>query len=522
MITRAEFKEACEKAFNMMEAAGIYLAVICIFTIMQKLIRKAMPGILIIVLAFGCKQQNSQKTLLEKPNILIMIADDMGYADLGCYGGASNTPNLDQLARSGILFTDFYAAAPNCSPSRSGLLTGRAPSRTGIYNYRPPNHPMHLRDEEITIAEVLKDAGYQTSHFGKWHLGALPYDSILQHPQPSEQGFDYSFGTENNVVPSHLNPVNFVRNGVRLDTLKGYSCQIVADEAISWLTDLYDRSDPFFMYVAFHEPHAKVASPPELVEKYKEYPPFDAEYLANIENLDSAAGRIIRYLEINKYLENTLVLFCSDNGSYRQASNGNLRAVKSYLYEGGIRVPGIVHWPELIKHGKVINQPAGFVDVMPTICDILGIDPLNDRAIDGTSILGLFKGEDFTRENPLFWFFYRTSPEIALRIGNHMVMGRDMDTVPRTHRFSEPDMIYIKNMQLQEYELYNLKGDIYQDYNMIESHPDAGTFIKLLDDKLMEIQEEGYSWKELPAASGRKRIKTDWVRYTRRPVQLNQ
>ena len=490
--------------------------------------KEYLPGLLFIllvcaiVLACGCKHQDNQTSLMEKPNILIIIADDMGYADLGCYGGASNTPNLDQLAGNGILFTDFYAAAPNCSPSRSGLLTGRAPSRTGMFNYRPPDHPMHLRDEEITIAEVLKDVGYQTSHFGKWHLGCLPYDSILQHPQPSDQGFGYSLGTENNAVPSHLNPVNFVRNGERLDTLEGYSCQIVADEAISWLADLYDTSSPFFMYVAFHEPHAKIASPPELVEKYKEYPPFDAEYLANIENLDSASGRIIRYLEINQYLENTLVLFCSDNGSYRQASNGNLRAVKSYLYEGGIRVPGILHWPELIKQGKVINQPAGFVDIMPTICDILGINPLNDKIIDGTSIFGLLKGEDFTREKPLFWFFYRTSPEIALRIDNLMVMGRDKDTVQRTHRFSEPDMTYIKNMGLREYELYDLSSDIYQDYNQIESHPDAGTYIKLLDDKLLEIQMEGYNWKVLPPATGPKRLKTDWVRYTRRPVQPNQ
>ena len=494
MITRAELNEVCERSLQIIRASA---------------------GTLIIMLAFGCKPQTSQTNSPEEPNILIMLADDMGYADLGCYGGISNTPNLDQLARSGILFTDFYAAAPNCSPSRSGLLTGRAPSRTGIYNYRPPNHPMHLRDEEITIAEVLKDAGYQTAHFGKWHLGALPNDSTLKHPQPSDQGFDYSFGTENNAVPSHLNPVNFVRNGKRLGTQEGYSCQIVADEAISWMTNVYDGNDPFFMYVAFHEPHAKVASPPALVEKYDEYPPFDAEYLANVENLDSAAGRIIRYLEINHYLDSTLVLFCSDNGSYRQASNGELRAVKSYLYEGGIRVPGIVHWPALIKEGKVVNQPAGFVDIMPTICDMLGINALNDRVVDGTSILGLLKGEEFTREKPLFWFFYRTSPEIALRSVDFMVMGRDKDTVMRTHRFSAPDMTYIKNMQLEEYELYDLRSDIFEDFNLIENHPGSDHYKSLLDGQLEEIQTKGYNWKELPPATGPKRLKTDWVRYTR-------
>jgi arylsulfatase A len=378
---------------------------------------------------------------------------------------------------------------------------------------------MHLKNEEITIAEVLSDRGYQTAHFGKWHLGSLPYDSLLQHPQPSQQGFDYSFGTENNARPSHLNPINFIRNGEPDSTQEGYSCQIVADEAISWLTDLYNRRDPFFMYVAFHEPHAKIASPPELVEKYKGYPAFDAEYLANIENLDSAAGRIIRHLETGQLMDNTLVLFTSDNGSYRQASNGDLRAVKSYLYEGGIRVPGILHWPILIKEGKVVNHPAGFVDIMPTICEILGIDPLNDRVVDGTSILPLLKGEDFTREKPLFWFFYRTSPEIALRLDNLMVMGKDLDTVPRTHRFSEPDMVYIKNMKIRDFELYDLENDIYQDYDLTGSHPDAGTCKKLLDEKLLEIQKEGYRWENLPPATGPKRVKTDWVRYTRKSVQ---
>jgi arylsulfatase A len=489
---------------------------------MQRSFRELLQGFLIILLAFGCKHPDGQTALLERPNILIMLADDMGYADLGCYGGISNTPNLDQLARSGILFTDFYAAAPNCSPSRSGLMTGRAPSRTGMYNYRPPNHPMHLRDEEITIAEVLKDAGYQTSHFGKWHLGALGFDSILQHPQPSDQGFSYSFGTENNSQPSHLNPVNFIRDGEPLGELEGYSCQIVADEAIIWLAELYDKKNPFFMYVAFHEPHAKVASPPDLVAKYQEYPPFDAEYLANIENLDSAAGRIISYLEMNQYMNNTLVLFCSDNGSYRQASNGNLRGRKSSLYEGGIRVPGILHWPALVEDARIIHEPAGFVDILPTLCQILGIQPASDRVIDGTSILGLMNGEKFYRDKPLFWFFYRTSPEIALRSGDYMIMGRDGDTVMRTHRFAEPDMAYIKSLKIEEYELYDLRSDIFEDFNLIENHPGSDHHKSLLDGQLKEIQTKGYDWKELPPATGPKRLKTDWVRYTRLPVNQTQ
>lgn len=473
-------------------------------------------GILFILMAPGCGRPDGQKAMPQRPSILIMIADDMGYADLGCYGGSSHTPNLDRLAGNGALFTDFYAAAPNCSPSRAGLLTGRAPARTGIYSYRPPAHPMHLRDREITIAEVLSGAGYQTAHFGKWHLGALGLDSILQHPQPSDQGFDYSFGTENNAIPSHLNPVNFIRNGEALDTLEGYSCQIVADEAIGWLTAKYDPDLPFFMYVAFHEPHAKIAAPPELVEGYDAYPPFDAEYLACIENLDAAAGRILRYLKMNQLIDRTLIFFSSDNGSYRQASNGALRAVKSYLYEGGIRVPGILSWPGLTMEGMVISQPAGFVDIMPTICEILDIDLPDDRVIDGTSILPMLTGDEFSRDKPLFWYFYRTSPEIALRLDDMVIMGRDRDSVPRTHRFTSPDMAYIKNMRIRDYELYDLDHDLGQDDNLIGSHPDAAMLGKMLDEKLQEIQEEGYTWQQLPPATGQKRIKTDWVPYTRR------
>jgi arylsulfatase A len=276
------------------------------------------------------------------------------------------------------------------------------------------------------------------------------------------------------------------------------------------------------MYVAFHEPHAKVASPPELVEKYKDYPPFDAEYLANIENLDSAAGRIIRYLEMNQYLNNTLVLFSSDNGSYRQASNGNLRAKKSYLYEGGIRVPGIMHWPEPFGKARIINEPAGFVDIMPTLCEILGIQPPDGRVIDGTSLFSLLKEEEFIREKPLFWFFYRTSPEIALRHGDLVILGRDLDTVMRTHRFAEPDMTYIKSLKIQEYELYDLRSDISEDYNLIDNHPEAGQYKSLLDDQLIEIQKKGHHWKELPPATGPERLKTDWVRYTRRSGQPGQ
>ena len=468
---------------------------------------------LVSVIGNSCTNNEIQNTKM--PNILIMLADDMGYADLNCYGGLSETPNLDALAEKGIKFTNFYAAAPNCSPSRAGLLTGRSPSIVGMYNYRPPNHPMHLLDSEITLAEVLKEKGYQTSIFGKWHLGCLPQDPDLNHPQPDDQGFDYYLSTENNAQPSHLNPVNFIRNGERIGEVKGYSCQILADEAISWMENHAEEDAPFFVYVPFHEPHAKVASPPELVQKYNQFPPKDAEYLANIENLDLAAGRILDYLVEKDLFDNTIILFASDNGSYRKASNGELRAVKSYVYEGGIRVPGIFHWQKLQeKHGMVVDQPAGFVDVLPTICDILGIVSPKDKKLNGTSILNLIKGEKFVRENPLFWFFYRSSPEIAVRKNDFMILGKDIDTIPKSHQFSARDMEYIRSMDLNEYELYNLKEDIGQKDNIIEDSRDTKMFESMVDKQLEEIQKEGYYWKDLPELEDSRRIiKTNFNKY---------
>jgi len=464
--------------------------------------------ILCIIGLAACQEPAPEET---PPNILLMVADDMGYADLGSYGGKSQTPNLDRLAERGTRFTNFYAASSNCSPSRAGLMTGKSPAKLGMYNYRPPQHPMHLRSEEVTIAELLKSKGFQTAHIGKWHLGCLPQDRSLNHPQPHEQGFDYSLGTENNAQPSHLNPVNFVRNGEKLGEQSGYSCQLLADEAIGWIENQRQPDAPFFMYMAFHEPHAKIASPPELVAKYTEYPEKDAEYLANIENLDRAVGRVLDYLEENQLMDNTLIIFSSDNGSYRPASNVPLRAVKSYVYDGGIRVPGIVYWSDLQNQARTLDEPAGFVDILPTISEL--VDAETDENLDGTSLLSLLQGEAFERQRPLYWYFYRTSPEMAMRIGDMMILGKDQDSIPRTHRFAAPDMEYIKQMNFVNYELYDLTDDVGQANNLIAAHPQAEAYQTLIDNKLAEIQVEGYYWENLPQAEGSKRIKTDWVKY---------
>lgn len=468
-------------------------------------------------LTLACSASKDDNELV-KPNILILLADDMGYRDIGPYGGISRTPNLDNLAGNGIIFSDFYAAAPNCSPSRAALLTGRAPSIIGMYGHRPADdHPLHLRSSEITIAGILQEQGYQTSHFGKWHLGSLLRNQGLDHPTPHDHGFDYWLSTENNAEPSHINPENFIRNGVPEGRMEGSSSQILADEAIHWLNSPDRKTDPFFMLVAFHEPHASTqrTAPPDLVKKYSQYPERDANYLANIENLDSAAGRIINFLVEKDLFDNTIIIFSSDNGSYRQASNGELKAIKSYLYEGGIRVPAIFHWQEFKNNpNTIIDEAAGLVDIMPTVLDILDIKTPPEIVFDGISIFDLLKGDELHRENPLFWFFYRTSPEIAVRLDNYVIMGKDNDTVPRTHPFAARDMIYIKNMNLVEYELYDLDKDISQSDNIIDNFQNAESYIQLVNNKLKEIQIHGYVWEELPVLEESRRIiKTEFNPY---------
>ena len=445
----------------------------------------------------------------KRPNIVILLADDMGYGDYERIGGSTETPNLNRLADEGIFFNNFYAAGPNCSPSRAGLMTGKSPAKVGMYSYRPQNHPLHLPDQEITLAELLKTRGYQTAHIGKWHLGELTVNPEFDHPQPHDQGFDYSMGTENNAEPSHHNPRNFIRNGKALGKVEGYSCQIVAQECMDWLNQKSD--DPFFLYVAFHEPHAKVASPPELVEKYKNLPQKDAEYLANIDHLDSAIGRILNYLEQHDLMDNTIIMFSSDNGSYRLASNAGLKAVKSFLYDGGIRVPGIIRWSGIKTDKKVVEAPTGLVDLLPTLCEIVGIYPPDD--LDGTSILPLLEGKPFERKLPLYWFFYRTSPEIAMRIGDHMILGLDRDTIPRPHQFSQDDLGYLKNISLEDYELYDLRNDFSQEKNLFHSHPKKDSLKQLIDHKLTEIKDNRFPWQNLPLKLEPRKKKTNWVEY---------
>lgn len=396
----------------------------------------------------------------EKPNIIILLADDLGYRDLSCYGSTQvYTPNIDKLATEGMRFTDFYAGSAVCSPSRAALLTGRSSVRAGIYSWIHPSQKMHLHSDEVTIAEVLKEQGYVTAHIGKWHLGYDLEEGSGPGPDPGDQGFDYWIATGNNARPSHHNPDNFVRNGKAIGVIEGYSSQIVVENAIKWLDEKRDPSSPYFLNLWFHEPHAPVAAPDELTERHSQTA--KPAYYGSIENMDNAIGKLLDRLEQTGQSENTIVFFMSDNGSYmgKYGSNGEFKSGKTKLWEGGIRVPGIVRWPGVVEPGKIERKPAGVVDILPTICGITDTDLPADREIDGTSLVPLYKGNSFTRRKPLYWFYSPSRPVVVIRDGDWSLIADPELDIPKDNLFEEEWIGMIKETRLKNFRLYNLRRD---------------------------------------------------------------
>ncbi|MEX0324218.1 MAG: sulfatase [Puniceicoccaceae bacterium] len=433
-----------------------------------------------------------------RPNIILIMLDDSGWTDFGCYGSQIETPNIDHFASEGMRFTDYHAAAPNCSPSRAGILTGRTPSRLGMYSYRPPEHVMHLKSEEITIPELLKKQGYKTGHFGKWHLSTLLDPT---QASPREQGFDYTLGTDNNASPNHLNPVNFVRNGNPVGEMKGYSCQVVVNEAISWMDSIDAANNPFFACVWYHEPHSPIASPPELVKKYQKlYPELskkEATYFANIENVDIATGRLLDYLKEKGIEKDTLVMISSDNGGLGDYSNQGLRGKKSHLWEGGHRVAGIFRWPGTIPAGTESDVTICGIDMLPTICEFTGMKVPDDRKIDGTSIASLLTGDSdsIDRQTPLYWFFYRVNPALALREGKWVLIADTNDARrEKTHPLINEDIPFIKASKPVKFMLYDLESELTQRTDVSSQHPE--TFDRL---KKMMIRMHADVISESPA-----------------------
>ncbi len=424
----------------------------------------------------------------ERPNIVVILCDDLGWGDLeNCGHPHIKTPRLMELAAGGIQFSSFYSAAPVCSPARVGLLTGRNPNRAGVYNWIPgvdPGEPVkdsralvEMRREEFTIPRMLKKAGYATCMVGKWHCNAM-FNSPKQ-AQPGDHGFDHWFATQNNADPSHENPKNFVRNGKEVGPIEGYSCQIVADEAVAWLEEHgeSDPDQPFFIYMAFHEPHEPVASPPDLVAKYEAGAARnhdEAQYFANVENLDAATGTLIDAIERLGHREDTLILFTSDNGPetlkrYRGADRsygtpGPWRGMKLHTHEAGFRVAGIASWPGEIAPGSQSDVPVSSLDFLPTFARLAGVTLPPDLVLDGTDCLPALRGEPMKREKPLLWAYYSSYdgekylPTVAMRDGDWKIRAT-LAGLPRTNQVDEGNIEAVKAAVLRDFEIYDLSSD---------------------------------------------------------------
>ncbi len=458
---------------------------------------------LILILALLSPLGLQAQTKPARPNILVVLCDDLGYGDLACYGNPDvETPNLDRFAKEGLRLTSCYSAAPNCSPARTGLMTGRTPYRVGTYNWIPMDSPMHVKASEITVATLLKKHGYTTAHSGKWHLNGR--FNQPDQPQPSDHGFEHWFSTQNNALPNHHDPVNFVRNGKEVGKLEGYAADLVAQEAIGWLTEKRDKQKPFFLYVCFHEPHEPIASAPKYKERYARFnDPARAAHHGNITQMDAAFGRLMAALDEQNLRENTAVVFTSDNGpaitpTHPYGSAGPLRSKKGFLYEGGIRVPGIIRWPGQIQAGSESDEPVCGVDLLPTVCALTGIVLPKDRKIDGSDIRPLFEGKTVSRKTPLYWQFHfvASGPQVALRDGDWKILAYTDGENPKPgSSITRETMEHVDSANLKSFELYNLKEDIGETKDLAETEPERLAEMKDRLTKLYrEIQKENPTW----------------------------
>lgn len=420
----------------------------------------------------------------ERPNIVVFLADDLGWGDLGCYGHPLiKTPHLDAFAAQGLRLTQCYAASAVCSPSRSAILTGRTPYRNGVFTWIPEGRDIHLRRSEITIAKLLHDQGYATCHVGKWHLNGHFNDP--RHPQPHDHGYDWWLATQNNAAPSHQNPTNFVRNGKPAGALEGYSAELVVDEGINWLKQHRDSKRPFLLAVWTHEPHLPIESHPKFQDLYRDLPDADQrQHHGNVSQLDDAFGKLMRALDELQLTDNTFVMFTADNGpegdgtkGRTRGSTGGLRGRKRDVYEGGIRVPGIIRWPGQVKPTTTSDTPVIGSDLFVTLCELAKVPLPGDRVIDGGSIFPLFFGkQEITRSRPLYWrcTIAREWPKTAMREGDWKIVA---------------------NEPLTRFELYHLGRDPHEQNNLIDREPEKFAEMRETLQKLnAEIEAEGPDW----------------------------
>ena len=417
----------------------------------------------------------AKKTKRRPYNVVFILADDLGWRDLGCYGHKIHqTPNIDKLAAGGMRFTQGYAACPICGPSRAAIMTGKFPSRTGYTDNfidRKKGIRQFMKLEEFTLAEAFKAAGYQTGFVGKWHLTA---DASRL---PTDQGFDVNVAGSSWGHPhgGYFSPYRMpaLDNGPKGQ----YLTDRLTGEAIRVMEGFSRKKKPWLMYLSYYTVHAPFHAKAEKVKKYRDKArqakaKLNANYAAMVESLDENVGRVLQWLDEKGLREDTIIVFTSDNGGFHKATtNLPLRGYKGELYDGGIRVPWIVQCPGVTKPGSVCDKPIHGVDLYPTLLAMTGQAFRPKQHRDGVSLLPILKDEANLDRGPLVWHFpvslprHHSEPGSAIRIG---------------------DWKFIQFYEGDRRELYNLKSDIGEKNNLAKRMPEKAAKMKAQLDAMLK------------------------------------
>ncbi len=458
-----------------------------------------MRNSLLFIMMSALTLTGCQRSHPNRPNVILCMADDLGWGDVAYNGNMLiKTPCLDEMAAAGIRFDRFYSGSSVCSPTRGSCLTGRNPYRYGIFSANTG----HLREEEINLAEVLKEAGYITGHFGKWHLGTLDPEFSGKGPKrnpaenymtPGMAGFDEWFSTEFAVATydpydkqnSHTKAWGeggdyralYWHNGTPLEKeLKGCDSEIIMDRTIAFIEAAVEEGRPFFAVIWFHAPHAPVVGHPVYMEElYSHLSEQEQHYYSVVTALDAQVGRLRNKLRELGVAGNTMLCFTSDNGpegnpgkkNRFQGSAGRFRGRKRSLYEGGIRVPGIIEYPDRFKGGRVVSTPCVTSDYFPTFCEILGYE-INeqDRAYDGVSLIPFLSREKDQRNSPIGFQF---GSQQALTGDRYKLVHNLSDKRHKSDNGEVP---------VAEYELYDLVSDPSETVNIIGEYPGIAESMK--------------------------------------------
>ena len=449
----------------------------------------------------SCTNSKKEAETKQKPNVLIILTDDLGYGDISCYGQQNyETPHIDNLAENGVSCTDFYVPTPYCAPSRATLLTGRFPLRHGMIRNPTPDRGVNdigIGANEITLGESFQEAGYHTKCIGKWHMGHKEEFFPVKH------GFDEYYGI---LYSNDMRPVQIVEN---MDTVEypvdqNFLTKTYTEKAIEFITKNKDES--FFLHLCHAMPHKPLAVSDRF---YTPDTPNDL-YADVIQELDWSVGKIINTLKDLKLLDNTIVIFMSDNGPWYGGSSGGLKGMKATTWEGGIRVPFIIHYPKIFPLNSKVNVPCWSPDIYPTLLSLTGVNPENKNVLDGQDITEILKGNQIEHA-PVFsmhnqhimsvrkgdWKLFVRKPRYRKKVdlstwkdsrgpdGTTIIARMSGQATPAQYPGVTPDK------PESDIQLFNLKIDITESQNMAENNPEkVDELLQLITDFKESIPNE--------------------------------